>query len=109
MNRCLDHKRQEEERHWFVFPQIVKEATKFVRLHGHSAHSRRDSTAVSAGVSIEDVYNRLLAVIPGLRENGLSINTVRYMFCAPNKAVKSVVTNKRVRKNIPPPPNEELS
>ena len=72
------------------FPQMVDEATKLVRLHGYSAHSRRrESRAVSAGVSIEDVYNHLLTVVPRMREIGLSINTVRYMFCAPNKGAKS--------------------
>ena len=81
MNWSLDHRRQEEEHHWFVnFLKLSEEATKFVRLHGYSEH-RRDSMAVSAGVSIEDIYNHLLAVVPGLQENGLSINTVRYMFC----------------------------
>ena len=91
MNWSLDHRRQGEE-HLKIrkFPQMVEEATKFVWLHGYSAHSRsRDLTAVSAGVSIEDIYNHLLAIVAGLQENRLLINTVRYMFCAPNKAAKS--------------------
>jgi hypothetical protein len=46
---------------------MVEEATTFIRLYGYSAHSRRrESTAVSAGVSIEDVYNHLLTVVPVL-------------------------------------------
>ena len=39
----------------------------------------------SCGVSLEDIKNHLLKKIPGLAENVISPNTIRYMFVPVNK------------------------
>ena len=63
------------------FPTIPDVATEFIKSSGFKANERsRETTIVSCGVSVKDVRDHLLDVIPGLAEHGLSENTVRYLF-----------------------------
>ena len=63
------------------FPNIPDVATEFIKASGFKAQDRRRETTIkSCGVSVNDVRDHLLKVIPGLSEHGLSVNTVRYLF-----------------------------
>ena len=68
-----------------VFPDIVNMAAEFVKQHGFSAQfRRRTETASSSGVTVREIRDNLLEQIPGLKEYGISLNTTRRLFNAPN-------------------------
>ena len=56
-------------------------ATEFIKLNGYQAQERRRETAFqSCGVTIEEIRSHLFDTIPGLREHGLGLTTIRYLF-----------------------------
>lgn len=68
------------------FPDLVDAASEFVKQHGFSAQCRRRTeTGYSSGVTVAEIRQHLLKEIPGLREHGISLTTIRRLFQAPNK------------------------
>ena len=63
------------------FPEIPTVATEFIKNNGYRAQERRrETTFQSCGVTIAEIRDHLLQEIPGLKEHGLGLNTVRYLF-----------------------------
>ena len=63
------------------FPEIPTVATEFIKLNGYQAQERRrETTFQSCGVTIEEIRSHLFDTIPGLREHGLGLTTIRYLF-----------------------------
>lgn len=72
------------------FPQLVEEVRKFLELHGCAAQSRRRSdVANSLGVTLEDLRQHLLSVIPGLKQSGLSRTTVHELLTPPRMKTRN--------------------
>ena len=46
---------------------------------------RRSNTGSSAGVSVSEIRQHLLDKVPGMKDHGISLTTVRRIFQAPNK------------------------
>ena len=68
------------------FPDIPHVATEFIKTSGFKAQEkRRESTITSCGVSLKDIRAHLIKEIPGLREDGVSETSVRYLFNTVNK------------------------
>ena len=64
-----------------IFPSISDVATEFIKSHGFCAQERRrSSTITTSGVSIKEIREHLLKTIPGLKEHGISKQTVRWIF-----------------------------
>lgn len=63
------------------FPAIVEVASEFIKSHGYAAHMRRrESVASAPGVSLREIRNHLLENVPGLKERGISCDSVaRFM------------------------------
>ena len=79
------------------FPNIPDVATEFIKRNGFKAQEkRRNDEFVSCGVTVEEVRQHLLNTVPGLKENGLSKNTVRYLFKPVNKSRNSAKLYKGV-------------
>ena len=95
------------------FPTIVECTTVFIQQHGYSAHNRRREETGTAGVSLGQIRDHLLQVIPGLRYHGLSKHTIARLMGPPRRGtiaakqyqgiVKARVPEKRnaYRKNHP--------
>ena len=66
------------------FPRLVDIVNNFVASHGFAAHERRRDTTGSVGVSLKQIQEHCFASVPGLREYGLSLNTVHRLFTAPS-------------------------
>ena len=71
------------------FPSLVRVATDFVTDHGFAAHERRRDTTGIVGVLLRQIQEHCFSPIPGLREQGLSLNTVHRLFSAPNNRTAS--------------------
>eukprot|EP00117_Sycon_ciliatum_P043397 scpid28652/ scgid31427/ len=68
------------------YPTIVDEVTAFVKLHSFSAQARRRTDAWSSmGVSLHEIRSHLLKTIPGLKEAGISVETVHRLMLPPRK------------------------
>ena len=68
------------------FPDIPHVATEFIKTSGFKAQEkRRESTITSCEVSLKDIRAHLIKEIPGLREDGVSETSVRYLFNPVNK------------------------
>ena len=68
------------------FPEIINVTADFVKQHGFAAQSRRRTeVGTSSGVSVADIRKHLLENVRGLKEHGISLTTIRRLFCAPNK------------------------
>ena len=68
------------------FPTLVDGAADFVKQHNFAAQiRRRTNTGSSAGVSIAEIRQHLLDKVPGLKQHGISLSTVRRLFQAPNR------------------------
>ena len=77
------------------FPNIPDVATQFIKRNGFKAQEKRqDDDFVSCGVSV--LQQHLLNTVPGLKEHGLSKNTVRYLFKPVSKSRNSAKLYKGV-------------
>lgn len=91
----VNHETQKETRSFKIhgqptivskFPDIVDRVAEFVKQHGFSAQCRRRTeTGYSSGVTVAEIRKHLLKEVPGLREHGISLTTIRRLFQAPNK------------------------
>ena len=71
---------------WVKFPTLIDDATRFVKEHSCTAHNRRrESTGIGRGVSWKDIQEHLLEYVTGLREHGISRDTVHHLTVAPRK------------------------
>ena len=68
------------------FPEIVDIVSDFVKQSGFSAHYRRRTEVGSTGVSIPEIRKHGLENVPGLKEHGISLSTVRRFFEPPNRS-----------------------
>ena len=63
------------------FPDIPLTATEFIKASGFKAQEkRRDTSITSCGVSVQDVRDHLIKGLPGLKDQGISETSVRYLF-----------------------------
>ena len=66
------------------FPTIVETASEFIKAHGYAAHvRRREGVASTPGVSLSSIRQHLLDEVPGLKEHGISVNTVARLMNPP--------------------------
>jgi hypothetical protein len=71
---------------WIKFPGIIKTATAFIKQQSFAAHGRRrESTGTGTGVTLKDLRQHLLQNIPGLKEHGISRDTIHHLMVAPRK------------------------
>ena len=72
------------------FPTIPTVATEFMKTNGFKAQEkRRNETFESCGVTVKQVREHLLDNVPGLRQHGISLTTVRYLFLPVHKSRSS--------------------
>ena len=63
------------------FPEIPMVTTEFIKNDGYRAQERcRETTFQSCSVTTAEIRDHLLEKIPGLKEHGLGLNTVCYLF-----------------------------
>ena len=64
------------------FPDIPVIASEYIKSRGFKARERRrDTKMTSCGVSVQDIREHLLKVVPALKEyGGISVTSVRYLF-----------------------------
>ena len=68
------------------FPSLVQSATDFIKSHSFEAHNRRrETTGTGTGVSLKDLQKHLLQNVPGLREHGISRDTIHHLMIPPRK------------------------
>ena len=71
---------------WLKYPEIVPSATDFIKQQSFAAHARRhESTGTGTGVTLRDLKQHLLDTVPGLKEHGISVDTVHHLMVAPRK------------------------
>ena len=81
------------------FSGIVEVALAFIQQHGYSAQSRRTSdTANSCGVTLAQIRKHLLDNIPGLKEAGISRQTIHNLMVAPRAKTINIKTYKSLLK-----------
>ena len=68
------------------YPDLVECATNFIKENSFAAHSRRrETTGIGTGVGLKDIREHLLQHVPGLREHGISLDTIHHLMVAPRK------------------------
>ena len=67
------------------FPTLVSVVNNFVRDHGFAAHARRREITGSIGVSLQQIQEHCFENVPGLRDHGISLNTIHRLFHAPSR------------------------
>ena len=68
------------------FQTLVDSAVEFVKQHSSGAQNcTRTNTGSSAGVSITEIRQHLYDNVPGLKQHGISLSTVRRLFQLPDK------------------------
>ena len=68
------------------FPELVEAALDFIKLHGYAAQQKhRDSSSTSMGVTLKQIRQHLLDVVPGLRDQRKSWNTIQELMLAPHR------------------------
>ena len=71
---------------WLKYPEIVPSATDFIKQQSFAAHARRrESTGTGTGVTLRDLKQHLLDTVPGLKDHGISVDTVHHLMVAPRK------------------------
>ena len=71
---------------WLKYPEIVPCATDFIKQQSFAAHARRrKSTRTGTGVTLRDLKQHLLDTVPGLKDHGISVDTVHHLMVAPRK------------------------
>ncbi len=71
---------------WLKYPEIVQTATDFIKQQSFAAHlRRRESTGTGTGVTLKDMKQHLLDNVPGLKEHGISLDTIHHLMVAPRK------------------------
>ena len=68
---------------WLKYPEIVPSATNFIKQQSYAR--RRESTGTGTGVTLKDLKQHLLDTVPGLKEHGISVDTVHHLMVAPRK------------------------
>ena len=72
------------------FPEIVPEATKFLKQHRFTAeYRRRIDTSYSSGITMSQIREHLIKTIPSLKEYDVSLSTTRRLFQAPDSCFTS--------------------
>ena len=66
-------------------PEIIRIATEFLKQHSFVAEIRRSNTATGSGVLLEELRRHLLEQVPGLKEHGISKDTVHHLLVVPRK------------------------
>ena len=68
------------------FPTVVEIASEFIKTHGYAAHvRRREGVASTPGVSLNNIRHHLLDNVPGLKEHGISVNTIARLMNPPRR------------------------
>ena len=68
------------------FPELVECASNFIKDHSFAAHSRRrETTGTGTGLCLNDLKNHLLEHVPGLKEHGISCDTIHHLMVPPRK------------------------
>ena len=71
---------------WLKYPGLVNTASDFIKQHFFSAHNRRrETTGTGTGVTLKDLQQHLQDNIPGLKEHGISRDTIHHFMVAPRK------------------------
>jgi hypothetical protein len=71
---------------WLKFPSIVETATSFIKQQSFAAHNRRrESTGTGTGVTLKDLQQQLIDNVPGLKQHGISRDTIHHLMVAPKK------------------------
>eukprot|EP00111_Clytia_hemisphaerica_P022411 TCONS_00065867-protein len=90
LEKATVHKKKGQPSIVSKFPTIPDEITKFIKTNGFKAQEkRRDDDFRSCGVSLNDIRDHLLKVVPGLAEHGIAPNTIRYLFVPVHKSRSS--------------------
>ena len=85
-NQGVGNKHREQPSTASKFPTLVDSTADFVKQHSFAVQIRRwTNTGSSAGVSITKIRQQLLDKVPGLKQYGISLSTVRRLFQAPNR------------------------
>lgn len=72
--------------HHVRYPTMVEEVASFIKLHSFTAQRRRRTDASSSmGVSLEEIRRHLFRVIPGLKDSGISVDTVHRLMLPPRQ------------------------
>ena len=68
------------------FPDIPEIVSEYIKRNGYKAQERRRTNDFeSCGVSVSDVRRHILDTVPGLKQYGISLSTVRYLFNPVNR------------------------
>ena len=72
---------------YMKFPSLVQSATDFIKSHSFEAHNRRrETTGTGTGVALKDLQQHLLQNVPGLKEHGISRDTIHHLMIPPRKS-----------------------
>ena len=71
------------------FPMLVHVIRTYVTEHGFAAHEKRRETTGSVGVSLKQIQEHCFKTVPGLKDHGMSLNTVHRLFAPPNRKMNS--------------------
>ena len=81
-----------------VFPDIPVIATEYIKSCGFKVQERRRNFTITAcGVSVKDIRDRLLKVVPGLKKyGGISESSVRYLVTPARKGTFAAESYKSI-------------
>ena len=72
---------------YIKFASLLQSATDFIKSHSFEAHNRRrETTGIGTGVSLKDLQKHLLQNVPGLKEHGISRDTIHHLMIPSRKS-----------------------
>ena len=72
---------------YMKFQSLLQSATDFIKPHSFEAHNRRrETTSTGTGVSLKDLHKHLLQNVRGLKEHGISRDTIHHSIIPPRKS-----------------------
>jgi hypothetical protein len=88
---------------------IIPTARDFIEANGYAAHKRRRTEIGSCGVTLGDIRKNLLANVPKLKEEGISISTVSRLLEPPRQGTKAALRyTGAIKARVPAKRNDEI-
>ena len=71
---------------WQKIPQLIENATEFIKNHFFQAHvQRREIAGTGNGVALRKIRNHLLENLPGLASHESSVDAIHHVTVGPRK------------------------
>lgn len=107
VEKTAQHQKNGRHAYHKKWPDLVKETLNYITANSFSAQERRRSATFNIGVTLPAIRKHLYEAIPGLKQAGIDVRTIRHLMVPPNESVRSAARYFRlINANIPSKRND---